>query len=230
MKRLAALLAAVLAAPAARAAWTGDLTRSVENGATVLAYHSSARDVEPTSASGLDFKWKSRGLVLEQRSAMTPVAQFSLRLMPFTGRQDLEGMGFNPHVAGGGAGVYLAPPEPFGPVRLGAAALWDGAGGARKRAGAGGSTRYDRVYWSELTLAAGASADPLPYLRVYGGLAHASFRMRTSVGGAKTNWKQDSPWGGFAGATLSAEEAWFLTAELRAGGERAMALSLGYQY
>ena len=227
MRRSLIVLAGILVSSVARAGWTGDPTQSVTKGAVVIGYQAASRNLELTGGSPTE-KFKTHGLVLEQRTAVNPVVQIAIRALPFTGRMNLEGTSFNPHVAGGGVGLYLAPPEPLGPIRVGAAAVWDGAGGLRKREAA--DKQYDRVFWSDTTLTAGVSWSPIEWAGVYAGAAYDSFRMRLALPGSKTNWKEDSPWGGYGGVTLTPNPAWFVTAELRAGGERSLGAFLGYKY
>ncbi len=228
MRRLL-LIGVFAAAVPLRAAWTGDITQSVEKGYVDIGYQTATRSVKSNSKPGSTFDFKDRGLVLENRTALNPVVQFALRALPFTGRINQENNSFNPHMAGGGAGLYLAPPETLGPVHLGAAAIWDGAGGISRRDN-GSEKRYDRVFTSETTLAAGASYEPIEFLRVYAGGEYVSFRMRLAVPGSKTNWRQDSPWGGFAGISFTSNQAWVVGGEFHFGGERSLGASLGYKY
>jgi hypothetical protein len=228
MRRSIVLIAGFFFSVGARAGWTGDPTQSLKKGAVVMGYQTDTRSVELTGGSPTkDFQ--SRGFVVEFRNALNPVVQLSFRALPFTGRMNLEDTSFNPHMAGAGVGLYLAPPEPLGPIHLGAAAVWDGAGGAQKRETS--SKEYDRVFSSDTTLAAGASWYPVEWIGVYAGAAYDSFRMRFAVSSyAKTNWKENSPWGGYGGVTYSPNEAWFLSAEVRGGGERSLGAFLGYKY
>jgi hypothetical protein len=233
LRRRALLLfvAAALSGPA-RAAWTGNPAQQVEKGALVLGYQTAARDVELTSG-GPTAELKNRGLFIEQRSAINPVLQLALRALPFTGRVSLENDALTPHMAGAGVGLYAAPPEPLGLVHLGAAAVWDLAGGARKRASSGsgyGSKRYDRIYWSELTFSAGASVSPIEGVSVYAGASFTSLRTRFTENGAKATLKESTPWGGFGGVSYSSNKAWFADLHLRGGGERSVGASLGYTY
>jgi hypothetical protein len=229
--RLLPLIVAGLSG-AASAAWTGNPTQPVEKGAFIVGYQVSSRDVENTQASAgsQTLELKERGLVVETRSAINPVFQLAFRVIPFTGRVNLEGDPFNPHVAGAGLGLYVAPPEALGPVHLGAAAIWDGAGGARKRVNPTASKQYDRLYWSEATLSAAASVAPVEFLSVYAGVSYVSLRAQFNQNGVKATFKEHQPWGAFGGVSVLSNEAWFLNVEGRAGGERAMSASLGYKY
>ncbi len=231
-RSFALLLTAALGAGVspARAAWTGDPTQPVEKGAVLIGYQSGSLDVKPVNGGTQTLTLKDRGMVLEQRTAVNPVIQLAFRVLPFTGRINLENSTFNPHMAGGGVGVYAAPPEALGPVHLGVAAIWDGAGGATQRSGTG-SKKYDRVFWSETTLSAGASVSVLDFLSLYAGASFVSLRTQFDVAGSgKTKWKENSPWGGFGGVSLTSNQAWFVNAEVRAGGERSLSASLGYKY
>lgn len=228
MKHSLIVFAGLCIAASARAGWTGDPTQSLKTGAVVMGYQTATRSVELTNG-GSERDFQTRGFVLETRSALNPVAQLSFRVLPFTGRMNLDGDSFNPHVAGGGVGLYLAPPEPLGPIHLGAAVVWDGAGGAQKREGS--TKEYNRVFWSDTTLAAGASWYPVERVGVYAGANYDSFRARFAVSPVpKTNWKGTSPWGAYGGVTLSPNEAWFVTAEVRGGAERSLGAFLGYKY
>jgi len=227
MRRLLSIIIFSSAVPAC-AAWTGDITQSVEKGFVSIGYQTATRSVKSNSLPGGTLDYKDHGMVLEDRTALNPVVQFALRVLPFTGRENLERTSFNPHMAGGGAGLYFAPPETLGPVHLGAAAIWDGAGGISRRDGP--EKRYDRIFTSEATLAAGASYAPIESLNVYAGGEYVSFQMRLSVPGSKTNWRQDSPWGGFAGVSFVSNQAWVVGGEFHFGGERSFGASLGYKY
>ena len=227
MRRLL-LIAVVAAAVPVRAAWTGDITQSLDKGYVSVGYQTSTRSVKSNSFPGQTLDFKSHGLMLENRTALNPVVQFALRALPFTGRISQENNAFNPHMAGGGAGLYFAPPETLGLLHLGAAAIWDGAAGVSRREGP--KKQYDRVFTSEATLAAGASYEPIESLRVYAGGEYVSFQARLAVPGSKTNWRQDSPWGGFAGVSFTSNQAWVIGGEFHFGGERSFGASLGYKY
>lgn len=231
MRRAAFPLIAFALSTAAQAAWVGNPAHPREGGAAGVVYDWGERDVTSSASGNVSGSLNSRGLYLEHRTALNRVFQGSLRILPFTGRLGLEGASFNPHVAGGGIGLHFSPPEPLGPVRVGAQVTWDGRTGARKRAVAPGAAKeYDRVFWSEAMAAAAVSYAPMDSWGVYGGPVWNKLDVHFNVGGARSDWTEDQAWGAFFGAELNPDDAWTLAGEFRVGHEQAVALSLRYNY
>lgn len=230
LRRVLCFLAAAAAAVPAQSAWIGNPAHPLDGSSTGLAYDTAERDVvDGTPGVALDMD--SRGFFLEHRTSLNPAFQWSLRVLPFTGRTEIEGASFNPHMAGGGLGLHFSPPEPLGPVHVGVQALWNGAAGARRRPSTPGADKeYDRIYWSELSLAAGASWAPVELLSVYGGASFTKLDVHFNLGGARSDWEGDQPWGAFAGVELNPDEAWTVAAEIRTGHEQAFSASLRYNY
>lgn len=231
LRRSAFPLVALFLSVAVHAAWIGNPAHPREGGGAGLAYDMGERDVVLSGTGGAVVRsLESRGLFFEHRSSLTPAFQMSLRVLPFTGRAGLEGSAFNPHMAGGGVGLHFSPEEPLGPVHVGLQAAWEGRAGARKRTDASGDKKYDRLYWSEASLAAGVSWAPVEVLNLYGGPVWTKLDVHFNVAGARGDWSEDQAWGAFFGAELVPGDAWTLGAEFRAGHEQSASFSLRYNY
>lgn len=230
MRRAAFPLIAFALSTAAQAAWVGNPAHPREGGGAAAVYDWGERDVTLSGSGGVTESLDSRGFFLEHRSTLSRAFQGSLRLLPFTGRMNLAGASFNPHMAGGGIGLHFSPPEPLGPVRVGAQAVWDGRAGARKRAVAGSDKEYDRVFWSEAMVAVAVSYDVMETWGVYGGPVWNKLDVHFNVGGVRSDWTEEQAWGAFFGGELNPNEAWTVAGEFRLGHERSMALILRYNY
>jgi hypothetical protein len=220
----------LLAGGSARALWIGNPASSLMAGGSGFAidYDGARRDLEPRHG-GPRLAFDHHQVALEWTQATSPIAQFSLRLLPGLGRMNLEGNGFNPTLWGGGVGLRLAPPDKIGPVALGLSGAWEGSLGSTKRVGGSGR---DSAAWMEGVGAAGVAYDlPVPVpVSVYGGVSVAKTWAHVEVANVKSRWESTDLWGGFFGVEFRPVEAWSFSAEGHGGNERALALAVSYRY
>jgi len=234
---------AVFSAPSARAYWIGNPAAPVrgDNFFVETLYDVGRRRLLNPDDSKREIRLDSRRLSLQAGHGLGRSFELSGRLLPFTGRMDVNGVSFDPPVFGAGSGVRFSP-DWGGPLRVGVLASWDWNYGTQRRRYTDPQEasffnafipdtkkRWYRVNWTEGTLAAGASAAVGKNLDLYGGFSYLRTKVYLYVAGNQTNWVSKRMDGFFGGFTARLGRGFSSGFEVHTGNETLYGFSLRYQ-
>jgi hypothetical protein len=214
----------VLTAGVSHAYWIGNQGLSIQEkgGALEIIYDTGERDIVPENG-GPSVDLESHRLYAQWRYGASKSVQLVGRVLPGTGRLDLDNSNFNPNVWGLGGGIQFSPREKLGAVRVGASAAYDINFG---------ESGDDEIRWTEFTAATGVSYDPAETVRVYGGLSiiKDTYDFEFNPGNVQVDYKNDDSWGLFAGVNFLPADPWVISFEAHFLNEAVFGFNLRYRF